>query len=132
MNIKNQVFEYIREHPGCSYVELERFFDGIGFEWRGDIAFVHEQYEKVIFWTNWNQEAFGILCELEAEKRIVKKPAPPWLYLIDGKGLPYPVIRSMPDCKAEHWLPVVYSVIETSINDLASGPDKISRRRAFR
>ena len=127
--IKTQLYEYILEHPGCSFVELERFFDDIGFDWHGDEVFVHNQFESVIFWMNWNQEAFGILCELEAEKRIVKKPAPPWLYLIDGKSLSFPVIKSMNDYKTDHWLPVTYSAVEIGLVDLARGSDKISTRR---
>lgn len=114
-SIKIQLLEYIRRHPGCSYVELERFFDEIGFEWRGEMAVVNSDNQHVVFWTGWNQEATDVVSELEATKQVLKKPVERLIYLLDGRSLTLPVAKTNRIYKTDHWLPVVFSVPQKSV-----------------
>ncbi len=111
--IEAKTLEYIRQNPGCSYASLERFFDRIGFEWRGTMSIAHVEHEHVLFWHGWNAEAIILVGGLEARALIGKRPADPLTYLADGKGLTLPKLQSeqdlrLADAGVDHWLPVVF------------------------
>ncbi|KAF5059811.1 hypothetical protein DSECCO2_332310 [anaerobic digester metagenome] len=110
-NIKNEIMNYIKTHPGTSYVEIERLFDKLGFEWAGDYCLCSSKCSNVIYWSGWNNEAVQILNELQEEGFIEKTPTEPVIYLIDGKGLNLPLVKSFKQYKNPHWLPIVFNRI---------------------
>lgn len=47
--VKQQVYEYIKKQRGVSYVEIERFFDSIGYSYKGTAICCSIYTDKVIF-----------------------------------------------------------------------------------
>lgn len=109
--IKNAILDYIKTHEGTSYVEIEGLFTRLGFEWRGDFQLCSEKCSNVIYWTGWNKEAVQILNSLQEDKSIHKVPTEPLIYLIDGKSINLPLVKSFKQYKQPHWLPVVFNCL---------------------
>lgn len=108
--VKEMIKEYIRINDAVSCVELERFLDGIGFEYRGDFCIASTKSRNVVFWSGWNQDIINIIGELQEENAIHKEPAEFFIYLLDGGGLDLPKVNpEIKYYKSPHWLPVVYS-----------------------
>ncbi len=113
-DIKIEVLNYIKKNDGTSYVELERLFDSLNFNWRGEYEIYSNQCENVVFWNGWNEAAMNLINELLHDKLIFKEPAQPLIYLIDGKSLTLPLVKSIIQYKKPHWLPVVFTTINRS------------------
>lgn len=107
--IKNAILDYIKTHEGTSYVEIENLFNKLGFKWEGDYCLCSEKNKNVIYWSGWNEEAVQILNELQEEGFIEKVPTEPLLYIIDGKSLNFPIVKSFRQYKDPHWLPIVFN-----------------------
>lgn len=112
MDIKDKVYELIKKTTSVSYVDLEHYFDEIGFEWRGDLAMMSENYENIVYWSGWNESALNVLSELLAEGWIVGNGASQLIYQIDGKGLNMPVAKSQRNYKHPRWQPIAFDVTE--------------------
>lgn len=100
--------EYIRINDAVSCVELERFLDGIGFEYRGDFCIASTKSRNVVFWSGWNQDIISLVGELQEENAIHKEPAQFLVYLLDGGGLDMPTVKTYREYKRDHWLPIVF------------------------
>lgn len=107
--IKFEVLEYIKSHSETSFVEIERIFEKNEFDYVGDGAYSSGVNNKAIFWIGWNKAAYEIISELKREGLIVMEPCQPIIYVIDGKSLTLPIMKSM-NIKNDHWLPVAFSV----------------------
>lgn len=108
--VKQAVLEYIKKRSGVTYVEIEKVFDRMGFDWRGDTGMVCHHGKNILFWDGWTQEAFDILNELEKEKKIFKQSTLNIVYLADGKAFNLPIATDIKRYKELHWLPVVFNV----------------------
>ena len=58
------ITEYIRKNKAVSYVELERFFEKTGYEYKGNMMSCSDKNYNVIFWSDWNSQAFNLIGEL--------------------------------------------------------------------
>lgn len=108
--VKQKVYEYIKKQRGVSYVEIERFFDSIGYSYKGTAICCSIYTDKVIFWQGWHKQAYSIISELLKEKKIHRSVAPPLLYLLDGKGLDLPIAKQGENytrIKRKCWLPCI-------------------------
>lgn len=113
VEVKAKVYEYIKQQGGVSYVELERFFESIGYSYQGTEVCCSSMSQYVVFWEGWHKQAYSILNELIKDKKIHREPAPMWVYLVDGKGLALPIVTETTNykrIKREYWLPCVFSV----------------------
>lgn len=110
-NLKKEIIKFVKTHPGTSYVELERLFDDLKFDWKGDLAICESNNEMLIFWINWNRQAIEVIKELEKEKRIIRKPCSALIYAIDGRLLNFPIAKQSVKYKHPHWLPMQFSVV---------------------
>ncbi|MDK8175404.1 pathogenicity island protein [Staphylococcus sp. HMSC072B07] len=108
--LKNKILEYIKTHKETSFVEIERIFEENNFNYKGDIAYLSGENTNVVFWIGWNEEAFKLISDLKREGDIEMKICPPIYYIIDGKCLELPIVKSK-NIKTEHWLPVAFSVV---------------------
>lgn len=113
-NIKNKVLDYIKQHEGTSFVEIERVFEEHHFDYKGEGAYTSGQNQNVIFWTGWNEQAFNIVAELKREGHIELEACPLFIYLTDGKCLSLPVMQKASDAKHDCWLPITFSVSKVS------------------
>lgn len=108
---KELVLEYIRNHKGTSFVEIENLFERNNYDYKGDYAPSSNKFSNVVYWIGWKEEASDILAELEEENKICRGYAKHtyMIYLIDGKVPSLPVAKQMRDYKALHWLPCVFN-----------------------
>lgn len=106
--VKQRIKEYIWKNNHVSYVELERFMDEIGYDYRGNYDILSPMCDHVVFWVGWSQEAIDLMNELNTEELIHKEPAQFLVYLLDGGGLDMPIVKSFRQYKQDHWLPVVF------------------------
>ncbi|MFF5993955.1 pathogenicity island protein [Lysinibacillus sp. KU-BSD001] len=101
-----KVLEYIRKNPGASYTEVERVFEEVGFQYKGDYEIYDGEFQNIIFWTGWNKEAIELIVDLQQQKLIAKELADPIIYLIDGKSLRLPLVEHIKQYSTPHWLPI--------------------------
>ena len=118
MDIKAEVYRYIRENEGTSYVELENLFTRLGFNWQGNLEICSDVNENVIFWAGWNKEALEVINSLQREGLIYKVPGEPFIYYIDGKALTLPIVRRNIQYKTPHWLPVLFAARRKSLEQI--------------
>ena len=118
MDIKAEVYRYIRENEGTSYVELENLFTRLGFYWQGNLEICSDVNDNVIFWTGWNKDAIEVINSLQREGLIYKVPGEPFIYYIDGKALTLPIVRRNIQYKTPHWLPVLFAARRKSLEQI--------------
>lgn len=107
-DIKKRIIEYIYENNHVTYVELQRIFDEIGYNYHGNLCIISPMCDHVLFWDGWNQDAIDLMNEVQDEGPVHKEPTQFLTYLIDGAGLDLPVVKSRVSYKRDHWLPVVF------------------------
>lgn len=108
--IKEIVFNYIKEHRGTSFVNLERLFEKVGYDYKGDFGFNFSKFPNIVFWTGWNTEAIEIIQELMGEELIAMDSCSIIVYMIDGKLLGYPIAKQLRNYKSLHWAPITFSL----------------------
>ena len=89
-----------------SFVEIEIYFDEMGFDYRGDIAMCRG-HENIVFWNGWNEQACNLIYELLNSKLITIDPTDVLIYFIDGKILTLPVYKGRKSYV--QWLPVEFN-----------------------
>ena len=118
MDIKAEVYQFIKNNEGTSYVELENLFTSLGFYWKGNLEICSDVCSNVIFWTGWNKEAIEVINSLQREGLISKEPGQPFIYYIDGKALNLPLVRTYRKYKTPHWLPVLFAARRKSLEQI--------------
>lgn len=103
--------EFIKDHPGTTYAEIETVFDRIGFEWKGDLVQCDGANDSIVFWEDWNSEAIKVVNGLLQSGAIRKEPTHPIIYIVDGKTLPLPAAKVRRKYKKPHWLPITFSAV---------------------
>lgn len=105
--IKLDLVKLIKHKKDVSFVEIENYFDEIGFKYQGDISICRKN-ENIIFWSGWNTRATELLYDLLNSELITMRPTTKLIYFIDGKVLTLPVYYkgSKP---YEQWLPVEFN-----------------------
>jgi hypothetical protein len=111
-DMKQIVLDYISLNGGVTFVEIERLFEGNQFSYKGNLAQSTKDNPNVIFWAGWNDEALDIIIDLEREGCVKKEATTRTIYLIDGKCLTHPVVKSSRTYKTMHWCPVVFNAVE--------------------
>lgn len=105
--IKLDLVKMIKDKKGVSFVEIENYFDEIGFDYRGEEQLNSSKNNKIIYWSDWNEQACELIKELLKNKLIEMTPTPLWVYLTDGKVLTVPVYEK--NKPFEQWLPVEFN-----------------------
>ena len=104
--IKLDLVKLIKHKKGVSFVEIEIYFDEMGFDYRGDIAMCRG-HENIVFWNGWNEQACNLIYELLNSKLITIDPTDVLIYFIDGKILTLPVYKG--NKSYVQWLPVEFN-----------------------
>lgn len=110
--LKKSVLEYIRKTGDVSYAELQRLFNRLGFDYRGDLEIYSPINENVILWCGWNREAIEIMNELKSENLVEQEPVQLLVYIIDGAALRLPLVKRAVNYKTPHWLPLVFRAVK--------------------
>ncbi|EIS6358844.1 pathogenicity island protein [Staphylococcus pseudintermedius] len=108
--LKKEILNYIKNHKETSFVEIERIFEENKFDYKGNGAYTSGDNDNVIFWVGWNERAFDIIAGLKRDGYIEMNICPPMYYLIDGKSLNLPIVKSK-NIKTDHWLPVAFTAV---------------------
>ncbi|MDD3305566.1 MAG: hypothetical protein PHO29_00505 [Acetobacterium sp.] len=109
---KQAVLEYIKKYRGVTYVDIEKIFDRMGFDWQGNATTNLTGFYNIIIWDGWNEEAFAIINDLLIAGKITRVSTSIIVYLADGKALSYPIANKALQYKEAHWLPVVFNICE--------------------
>lgn len=105
--IKLDLVKLIKDKKYVSFVEIEDYFDEVGFDYRGEERIVNSDNKNIVFWSGWNEIATKLLIDLLREEIIKMTPTDILVYLADGKQLALPIYRD--DKPYEQWLPVVFN-----------------------
>lgn len=105
--IKLGLVKMIKDKKCVSFVEIENYFDEVGFNYHGNEQFVNSNNKNIVFWSDWNEIATKLLIDLLKDKIINMMPTDVLVYLADGKLLTLPVYED--DKPYEQWLPVVFN-----------------------
>lgn len=106
--IKKIVLDYINENGSASYAELQWLFDQYGYDYKGALMSCADACEHVVFWSDWNAEAFDLMAELLHEGVVHREPAHPLRYLVDGCAMTMPIVKRAIQYKTDHWCPAVF------------------------
>lgn len=109
--VQQAIMKEVRENGYVSYANLEWLFEGIGYDYKGDLA--EGIKDNIVFWNGWNRAAFDELDALVRAGLLEREPVPAFYYFIDGRAmLAYPVAQCNVDAlrryKTPHWLPTVF------------------------
>ena len=104
--IKLDLVKLIKHKTGVSFVEIENYFDEIGFKYQGDISICRKN-ETIILWSGWNTRATELLYDLLNSELITMSPTNELIYYIDGEVLTLPVYKSKR--LYAQWLPVEFN-----------------------
>ena len=62
-----------------------------------------------MFWYGWNKQAFDVVSELVNEGVIEMSRCESMIYVVDGKGLNFPILKS-DEVETYHWLLVTFTI----------------------
>ncbi|MGJ1067668.1 pathogenicity island protein [Staphylococcus warneri] len=110
-NIKDKLVNYIKNNAGTSFVEIEKVFDENDFDYKGQGAYTSAENNNIIFWYGWNKQAFDVVSDLVNDGVIEMKKCESFIYMVDGKGLNFPVLKS-DNVDTYHWLPVTFNIVK--------------------
>jgi len=99
---KDQLIEFIGDRKGVSFVEVERRFPEIMV----GQPMVWENDKNWVYWEGWNADAWSLMHDLKRDKVLDFDPCSMLIYLIDGKALELPMVKSMRSYKTPHWMPL--------------------------
>lgn len=108
-NVKIKIIKYITENAGTSFVEIEKVFDENDFDYKGQGAYTSLENSNIVFWYGWNKQAFDVVSELVNDGVIEMKQCESIIYMVDGKGLNFPILKS-DNVDTYHWLPVTFAI----------------------
>lgn len=101
---KKIILDYCKTHDGTSFAELNRLFGESGLDYKGDRFISHANYENIIIWYGWSDDAINVFYELMRDT-IVLEPCPPLVYFLDGVVPGYPIAKRVQSYKNPRWLP---------------------------
>lgn len=104
--IKLDLVKLIKHKKGVSFVEIEIYFDEMGFDYEGALSICGGN-ENIIMWDGWNEQACRLIHELINNRLVEIQPTNEIIYYIDGKILTLPVYRG--NKPYEQWLPVEFN-----------------------
>ena len=104
--IKLDLVKLIKHKKDVSFVEIENYFDEIGFKYQGDISICRKN-ENITIWVGWNTRATELLYDLLNSELITMRSTTKLIYLIDGKVLTLPIYKT--DRPYNQWLPVEFN-----------------------
>ncbi len=104
--IKVDLVKIIKQVKNVTFVEIEKYFEKIGFKYKGKMV-ICRYHENIVIWDGWNEKACRIIHDLIESKLISMKPTDDLLYFIDGKILTLPVYKG--DRPFKQWLPVEFN-----------------------
>lgn len=107
-DVKQRIVDYIRENGSITYSEIEEVMTAAGYEWQGQLCSCSDKNPNVVFWEGWNADAFSLVGEMIKSGTVSREPCHWFNYLVGGKCLNLPLVKSYSEYKTEHWLPCLF------------------------
>lgn len=109
--IKEKILEYIDKNHEIPIYKLEKLFEVIGFDYKGEKMITSRENEYKVFWRKWNVEACTIICDLALEDKVkfVISRQSVMLYLLDGKCVDLPLAVT-DELETHSWVPITLSI----------------------
>jgi pathogenicity island protein len=104
--IKVDIVKIIKHVENVTFVEIEKYFEKIGFKYKGKMV-ICRYHENIVIWDGWNSKACRIIHELLESNLIKMTPTDELIYYVDGKILTLPIYRGKRPFK--QWLPVEFN-----------------------
>lgn len=108
--IQKDILNYIKEHEGTSFVEIENIFKKSNFDYKGDREIVSRNFKNVYYWTGWNKQAISVLTELMKSNLVNFCVASTFIYVVDGKVLLLPQATRWKNYKTPRWVPLAFNI----------------------
>lgn len=102
--LKSAIEKRVREYGHVTFAEIVEFIDGT----KGDQALHHSAFENIVLWDGLSNDAATAIQQLLEERKIHIHPATTFTYMIDGRGLTYPVAKTARSYAKPHWLPICF------------------------
>jgi hypothetical protein len=107
--LEDRIYQFIQGHPWTTFAELKRHF---GDEFAGSRTGWLDEERNLLLWPKMSERFVEALNNLLQDGKIVMKPAPLWIYLLDGVTLSLPLARGRYRYREPHWVPVYFDVKE--------------------
>jgi hypothetical protein len=105
--MKQELLNLVRERNGAvSFAEIVRECASA----RGDRTLYCADDPNLVIWMGLSERFVEALEELIAEGRVELVPTSPLVYVSDGLGLNFPLVRGNYKYKTPHWVPALVSL----------------------
>jgi similarity len=105
--VKENLIKMVKREKNITFIEIERYFDCIGYCYEGDKELRSGTDKNTIFWSGWNNQAIQLLQELVQDNLINMKCTQYIAYYLNGVIIEYPVYKG--DRPFKQWLPVEFN-----------------------
>ena len=124
--LKEAIYQIVRAKRGG--ITLAELRDILGERAKGTAEICDAFDEHLILWKGASREFAEAFCDLLSEGTITLRPAPPFVYIMDGCVLTLPIAKQPPisGYKTDHWMPVLIcparpALEEESLSSVCSG-----------
>ena len=104
--VKRNLIKMVKHDKNITFIEIERYFDYIGYYYQGNIELRSGTDKNTIFWSGWNEQAIQLLQELVEENLINMQYTQFLNYFLNGVIIEYPLYQGKKPYK--QWLPVIF------------------------
>lgn len=104
--VKKDLIKMVKHDKNITFIEIERYFDYIGYYYQGNIELRSGTDKNTIFWSGWNKQAIQLLQELVEENLINMQYTQFLNYFLNGVIIEYPLYQGKKPYK--QWLPVIF------------------------
>lgn len=106
---EQQVIEYVGEHEGVSFVELEELLSD-SIEVDGEVAITAPADPKINFWVNVSEQFYQVVRNVLDTEQVYLHPCEPVVYAVDGKMPKADLAKEPPEggYATERWFPVAF------------------------
>lgn len=105
--IYEKILKKLEYEKELYFTEIEKFFETIGFDYKGSKNICVLGNENIIIWQGWNEQANRIMFEILKHPNVINKGINNILEIcLYGKRLPYPLVKKQNyTYKKPHWYP---------------------------
>ena len=86
-------FESQRLNAGLTFADVDKIFEKNNFDYQGNIKLTDDLNDNVVYWSDWNKEAYDLFQEYMFKYDLRIFPTSVLAYLSSGKGLDLPIFK---------------------------------------
>lgn len=106
--IKLDLAKMIRSNKHITFIEIEKYFNDIGYNYKGHHEISSEGGgNQVVFWSDWNKQTINLVMDLLNSNIISINRTSAINYVLQGIIINYPLYQGKKPYK--QWLPVEFN-----------------------